>query len=293
MANGSDVSINSVNNGVVGSSGGSPSSSNCVASNSSWMLGVPTSEFNGPIYGIQFNGNTKVLTASQSGITAGSTYHIKLIVTDVNDGAYDSGVFLKASSFGSPSTLPVSLLGFTAECESNYSHLKWQTATEINNDYFEIEKANHSFNFSTIGQISGVGNSSIVNQYSFQDFEPNNTMVYYRLKQVDYNGDFIYSKPIALNRCTEFDYEIKDVYYSYSTNEINIIYTTNKTTKIQINILDVQGKTVVKEVSDLYQNRNLLKLPVLNLLGGSVYLINIISENSVITKKLLIYSQTY
>ncbi|WP_445723698.1 choice-of-anchor L domain-containing protein, partial [Flavobacterium sp.] len=99
LGNGSEVSINSVNSGVVGSSGGSPSAANCLAANSSWVQNTPTAEFLGTIDGTQLNGNTRILTATQTGLTPGQTYHIKLIITDVGDATYDSVVYLEAGSF--------------------------------------------------------------------------------------------------------------------------------------------------------------------------------------------------
>ena len=99
LTNGSEVSINSVNSGVVGSSGGAPSAANCTAANGAWVQNTPTPEYLGTIDGTQLNGNTRILTATQTGLTPGQTYHIKLIVTDVNDGAYDSVVYLEAGSF--------------------------------------------------------------------------------------------------------------------------------------------------------------------------------------------------
>jgi gliding motility-associated-like protein len=98
LANGSPVSINGVNNGVVGSSGGAPSASNCQAANPSWIQNTPVSEYLGPIDGTELNGNTKILTAQQTGLTAGAQYHMKLIITDVNDAAYDAVVYLEANS---------------------------------------------------------------------------------------------------------------------------------------------------------------------------------------------------
>ena len=104
LANGSEVSINSVNNGVVGGSGGAPSAAKCQAANSGWVQNVSTAEYLGTIDGTQLNGNTKILTAQQNGLTPGQTYHIKLIVTDVSDGAYDAVVYLEAGSFITNST---------------------------------------------------------------------------------------------------------------------------------------------------------------------------------------------
>ena len=110
-----------------------------------------------------------MLTASQSGLTVGATYHIKLIVTDVNDGAYDSGVFLQASSFSSPIVLPVELVSFDAKCNEAFTEVKWETASEKNNDYFLLQRAGEDLKFETIATIKGNGNSNSIKQYSFKD----------------------------------------------------------------------------------------------------------------------------
>ncbi len=99
LANGSQVCINAVNNGVVGSSGGAPSASQCQAANPAWIQGTPSAEYLGTIDGTELNGNTVILTAEQTGLTPGQTYHIKLIITDVSDAAYDAVVYLEAGSF--------------------------------------------------------------------------------------------------------------------------------------------------------------------------------------------------
>ena len=104
LSNGSEVSINSVNSGVVGSSGGAPSAATCLAANGSWVQNTPTAEYLGTIDGTQLNGNTRILTATQTGLTPGQTYHIKLIITDVGDATYDSVVYLEAGSFTTEST---------------------------------------------------------------------------------------------------------------------------------------------------------------------------------------------
>ena len=99
LNNGSQVSINSVNSGVVGSSDGAPSASNCISANSTWTQNTPSPEFLGTIDGTQLNGNTKILTANQTGLTPNATYHMKLIVMDIRDAGYDSVVYLEAASF--------------------------------------------------------------------------------------------------------------------------------------------------------------------------------------------------
>lgn len=99
LANGSQVSINAVNGGTVGSSGGAPSASNCQSANPAWTQNVSTPEYLGTIDGTELNGNTVILTAQQTGLTPGQTYHIKLLITDVGDAAYDAVVYIEAGSF--------------------------------------------------------------------------------------------------------------------------------------------------------------------------------------------------
>ena len=118
LANGSEVGINSVNNGIVGSSGGSPNASNCTNANPSWVQNVSTAEFLGTIDGTELNGNTIVLTASQGGLTPGNTYHIRLIITDVGDAAYDAVVYLEAGSFTTENPTLCSISGIVAGAQT-------------------------------------------------------------------------------------------------------------------------------------------------------------------------------
>jgi gliding motility-associated-like protein len=99
LANGSEVSINSVNDGIVGSSASPQGASYCIAANGAWTQNTPSPEFLGTIDGTELNGNTRILTASQTGLTPGDTYHIKLIILDIRDNGYDSVVYLEAGSF--------------------------------------------------------------------------------------------------------------------------------------------------------------------------------------------------
>lgn len=88
--------------------------------------------------------------------------------------------------------LPVKLLNFTAQKQNNTTLLQWQTANEINNSYFNIERSTDSKTFSSIGTKQGL-NTAATNNYSFTDNTPLKGINYYRLKQVDKDGKFTYS----------------------------------------------------------------------------------------------------
>lgn len=93
----------------------------------------------------------------------------------------------------STSTLPIELLEFTAAPAGNQVKTNWVTATETNNDYFQLERSVDGGAFIPVGQLPGAGNSTAVLSYEFYDPNPVEGISYYRLKQVDFNGQFSYS----------------------------------------------------------------------------------------------------
>ena len=103
--------------------------------------------------------------------------------------------------------LPIELLSFTGRNQGEKNILQWATATEIDNEYFVIERCQGaSLNdkigqekiFEGTGNVKGAGNSTSEKNYSFIDEQPFSGVTYYRLKQVDYDGNFIYSKVISI-----------------------------------------------------------------------------------------------
>jgi hypothetical protein len=91
-------------------------------------------------------------------------------------------------------TLPVELVKFSVSpYTKSINLLNWITANELNNDYFLIERSNDGARFQSIGKIRGKGNSIKNQEYEFKDYKPFIGSNYYRLKQVDQNGDFKYS----------------------------------------------------------------------------------------------------
>lgn len=118
-------------------------------------------------------------------VTAGQTYLILVDNFTTNNGFQ--------MSFGGTSTLncttlPIELISFTGNKENNYNNLFWTTASELNNDYFILERSVDAFEWVEIGRINGAGNSTYTLNYNFKDYNFNFGVNYYRLTQVDYNG---------------------------------------------------------------------------------------------------------
>lgn len=98
---------------------------------------------------------------------------------------------------GSGCVLPVRLISFKSEAQSAGVELTWQTGEETDNSHFDIEKSSNAQHFEAIGRVSGKGNSSGKQVYSYFDASPKNGPNYYRLKQVDLDGKFEYSRIVS------------------------------------------------------------------------------------------------
>jgi hypothetical protein len=98
-----------------------------------------------------------------------------------------------------PVPLPIELISFEGITKNGYNHLFWKTASESNNDYFTIEKTQDGINYNTVININGAGNSNTTLSYDYIDYNVDNTINYYRLKQTDYDGKYAYSHIITLD----------------------------------------------------------------------------------------------
>ena len=89
--------------------------------------------------------------------------------------------------------LPIELISFDTYQKENYNEITWVTATELNNDYFSLERSVDAFNWSEIYIVDGLGTSSTTKFYEYKDYDfTKNSVNYYRLKQTDYDGNFKY-----------------------------------------------------------------------------------------------------
>ncbi|NNJ56026.1 MAG: hypothetical protein HKP14_07830, partial [Bacteroidia bacterium] len=119
----------------------------------------------------------------------GYTDPVRLTVTD------DKGC---SSSTTVPTPVPIELLCYKGKLIDGKAVLTWQTASELNNDYFEIERSNNAIDFKSIARIPGKLNSMEIAEYSYTDEEEIKFSAYYRLKQVDVDGTTTFFGPILI-----------------------------------------------------------------------------------------------
>ncbi len=98
--------------------------------------------------------------------------------------------------------LPIELISFTGKCENENTTLRWSTASELNNNFFTIERSIGGVNWEIVGIIDGAGNSNEIKYYSYLDTSATkNINYYYKLKQTDYDNKFEYSHPLFVKKC--------------------------------------------------------------------------------------------
>ncbi len=146
--------------------------------------------------------------------------------------------------------LPVELLSFTGKYSGRKVQLQWATNSEVNNDYFTVERSLDSKIFSDVNTVDGKGNSNDVNFYSVMDDQPNrNGTTYYRLKQTDFDGSVKYSDIIAVSSIEE---KMIAIYPNPFTDELNIELAQRAESSLEIMISDLTGTLVFhKQFTDL------------------------------------------
>lgn len=95
--------------------------------------------------------------------------------------------------------LPVSWVNVAAQIENGAAVISWQTASELNNSHFEVEKAGVDGDFAVIGVVQGAGNSNALLSYRFQDVQFDGSTSFYRIRQVDFDGAYEYSAVMRLS----------------------------------------------------------------------------------------------
>ena len=187
--------------------------------------------------------------------------------------------------FGSTS-LPIELVSFEAEVNENVIVLKWVTATEINNDYFTVEKSTNIKNWEEVLSTSGAGNSNIILEYSETDDKPIKGISYYRLKQYDYNGLFTY-------------YNIIPVEYRDNSNNLNV-YPNPVSNGETINIKNIDGNELYVVLQDAtgkkyfsklianYKDGELVKIPLDIDIPSGIYVLSAACGNQMCSKRLVI-----
>lgn len=187
------------------------------------------------------------------------------------------------------STLPIELIYFNAKINLDLVDLKWATASELNNDYFTIERSPDGKTFTEILRQHGAGNSTSTINYSAVDQNPFKGISYYRLKQTDFDGKNTYSEVKSIRNDVKVDTQlaIQSIGPNPFYDSFNINYFVEMQGAVELQITNYSGLKVYKE--NIYANKGYNTFSFIDKtnLPAGVYFVTITSCGETVTKKLI------
>jgi len=169
--------------------------------------------------------------------------------------------------------LPVELISFNANARDNQTLLEWQTASEENNRGFEIQKSKDGIAWDILEFVEGKGITSVLNTYTATDKSPSQGSNYYRLKQLDFDGKFEYSKTVIAD-----------------FNRLDEVAIFPNPTKNQLTLINGAGEAIIynalgQAVKHLTIDANQATIQLADLLNGQYYLQMLKEDGTIVTKQ--------
>jgi hypothetical protein len=184
---------------------------------------------------------------TDASLMIGNTYYY---VIYTYDKAYN---YSSSTSVSSALPLPVELTSFSASAQNKTVSLTWQTATEVNNYGFEIQKSearSKNTEWLKVGFVNGAGNSNSPKEYSFTDKSAIAGKYLYRLKQLDNDGQYKYSKEVEVGVSAPLDFSLAQNYPNPFNPSTSIQYSVTGSQNVTLKVFNVIGKEVAVLVNE-------------------------------------------
>jgi hypothetical protein len=242
--------------------------------------------------------------SAQNGPILG-TYAISVpynIVTNINTenvAGFNSVKFIKIKApsamnyfgvnqfrFRTQSTLPVELTAFNSNCTENATTINWQTASEHNSAYFDIEKSRDGATWNVIKTVNAAGNSTSTIDYSTIDSEKAIDVVYYRLNQVDIDGASKIYGPISVS-CDETNDFTATIFPNPTAKDFSVSFLNSEAQNFDIQLIGTDGKVVYQTTRLVEAGSTIFPLSS-EYLNAGVYSLHVKGENTLKTIKLVV-----
>ncbi len=236
--------------------------------------------------------NTVVSSYPNTGVY---DWTVSNIISDnclVRIGDYPSFFDVSDSSFSIVYPVPVELLSFSSEVVDNYVTLNWTTSTETNNSEFNVERSvistkGRNLEWQTIGIVNGNGTTTEPQNYSFVDENISVGKYQYRLKQIDFNGTFEYSKTIEVEINPPSKFSLEQNFPNPFNPTTNIKFDLVKESYVVLKIYDLNGREIENLIED-YKPAGSYKIRYEpKQLTSGIYFYRIITEDFTDVKKMI------
>ena len=207
-----------------------------------WESGAWTIEFKRPYAG----------TANDFTVVPGSSVNFTYEIFD-NEGAnhWQNGFDATILTLDfSAIPVPVELVSFNANTNNGIVNLQWITATELNNQAFEVQRKFGSNNFVTVGSVTGHGTTTSPNQYAFTDKLLNAGKYIYRLKQIDFDASFAYSSEVNVDVNFASEYSLEQNYPNPFNPSTKISFSVPQSNFVSIDVFNSIGQKIATLVNE-------------------------------------------
>lgn len=222
-------------------------------------------------------------------------YRTGAINSNASSETRQTSLFFKSFNLTNKNiALPIKLISFNASLNNNNVSLNWATASEVNNDYFTIERSKDGQNFEALLTKRGAGNSTVRRDYEANDPNPFQGYSYYRLKQTDYDGRFTYSKVETIknkggNDIDEAAVEITAISPNPFGDEFKIDFILKQKTEVEISMVNTKGEIIFRETVIAEDGYNSYKFNDNKGLTSGYYFVSVSYKGQKVTKKILKY----
>jgi len=227
------------------------------------------------------------LTAASDGDVNLIGTPIAWLTTDI-DGDARSATFPYIGADEANTPLPVELTAFSASAKGNVVELTWQTATEKNSSSFEVQRKSSKAEWTTVGKVQAAGTTTEIRKYSYTDQNVKGSVFSYRLKMVDLDGKYTYSKEIEVKGNVPVDFELSQNYPNPFNPSTMIKYAIPVDSKVRLEVYSVLGELVTTLVNDLQTAGNYAVSFNASKYASGTYIYRLTANNTVITKKMLL-----
>jgi len=236
--------------------------------NLTWNDSLQAVGFNRLLCGVaRHNGLSWMAPASYGAATGTNPYSRSLA------GITTLGVFSVGDVSG---TLPVELINFSAIARGTDAIVSWSTVSELNNSHFELERSVDGHDFEYVGKVKGAGNSNTLKAYRLIDAEVANisTTIYYRLKQIDFDGVISYFGPVQVNFNERETVALQvEAYPNPFNGSLNVSLVGAVSGKVELVLMDLQGKIVKTYNKELMDQSGIISLEETSDLKDGVYVL--------------------
>lgn len=206
-------------------------------------------------------------------------------ISDVNADEYQANslTFTAPLALRPPIVTPVIFTYFNADCNDKGALLTWETATEENADYYEVQRSENGTDWKTVDKVDASGNSAIARQYQYLDLEGGN--VQYRLRQVDIDGKATYTS-IRRTSCEGKSFS-STLYPVPARDKMTLVVRSERAVTTNLQILDMNGR-IVKQMRTNINNGNTNIIIDVNSLPQGEYMLMSSDPSVRINKKFVV-----